>query len=62
MPADTRCKLASSLLRYTASSIDMPAPCADIAPTAAGVTFDVSHSFTLPIVASVCANLPSCWQ
>ena len=28
-----------------------------IGPTAAGYAFDLSHSYTLPIVASVCANL-----
>jgi MFS family permease len=28
-----------------------------IGPTAAGYAFDLSHSYTLPIVASICANL-----
>jgi MFS family permease len=28
-----------------------------VGPSAAGFAFDVSHSYTLPIVASVCANM-----
>jgi OFA family oxalate/formate antiporter-like MFS transporter len=28
-----------------------------IGPTAAGVTFSESHSYTMPVLASVCANL-----
>jgi MFS transporter, OFA family, oxalate/formate antiporter len=28
-----------------------------IGPSAAGFAFDVSHSYTLPIIASVCANI-----